>query len=228
MALSIRPATASDLLEMQNTNLWCLPENYQLKYYYYHYVTCPQLLYVAEDYKGRIVGYVLAKMEEDTTVSHGHITSLAVRRTHRKVGLATRLMKNSQGCMRDVMDSEYVSLHVRESNRAAFRLYNETLGYIKFDVERGYYADGEDAYDMRMPFKQESNLGNGKTPRDFLDDEGMARMFPGYEPPAKATANGGGAGADADPDGGGAGPGGGEGAADAQLAASMARLEVAN
>uniref|UniRef100_A0A7S1UHA4 N-acetyltransferase domain-containing protein n=1 Tax=Phaeomonas parva TaxID=124430 RepID=A0A7S1UHA4_9STRA len=178
MAVSIRPATAEDLLQMQSTNLWCLPENYQMKYYYYHYVTCPQLLHVAEDHKGRIVGYVLAKMEEEAVVNHGHITSLAVRRTHRKIGLATNLMKNSQKCMEDVMSAEYVSLHVRESNRAAFHLYNETLGYIKYDVECGYYADGEDAYDMRKPFKLESNLGGGKYARDFLDRDGLIRMFP--------------------------------------------------
>jgi ribosomal protein S18 acetylase RimI-like enzyme len=47
---------------VQNSNLWCLPENYQLKYYYYHIMTWPQLLYVAEERGGKIVGYVLAKM----------------------------------------------------------------------------------------------------------------------------------------------------------------------
>ena len=53
---------ANDLLEVQNSNLWCLPENYQMKYYYYHIMTWPQLLYVAEARGGKIVGYVLAKM----------------------------------------------------------------------------------------------------------------------------------------------------------------------
>ncbi len=33
-----------------------------LQYYMYHILSWPQLLYVAEDYDGRIVGYVLAKM----------------------------------------------------------------------------------------------------------------------------------------------------------------------
>ncbi len=106
-----------------------------MKYYLYHILSWPQLLYVAEDYDGRIVGYVLAKMcvcrilahlskglgqptmwlvhmccswtrlpwfsprpvgarrDEDSTDVHGHITSLAVARTHRKLGLATRLMQ---------------------------------------------------------------------------------------------------------------------------------------
>ena len=60
----IRPATVYDLLQMQTTNLWCLPENYQMKYYMYHILSWPQLLYVAVDHKNRCVGYVLAKMEE--------------------------------------------------------------------------------------------------------------------------------------------------------------------
>jgi len=58
----IRQAKAEDLLQIQATNLWCLPENYQMKYYFYHILSWPQLLYVAEDHRQRIVGYVLAKM----------------------------------------------------------------------------------------------------------------------------------------------------------------------
>lgn len=36
--------------------------NLLLQYYFYHILSWPQLLYVAEDYGGEIVGYVLAKM----------------------------------------------------------------------------------------------------------------------------------------------------------------------
>ena len=32
------------------------------QYYFYHVLSWPQLLFVAEDYDGKIVGYVLAKM----------------------------------------------------------------------------------------------------------------------------------------------------------------------
>ena len=64
--VNIRRATVEDLLEMQACNLACLPENYQMKYYFYHILSWPQLLYVAEDPSKKIVGYVLAKMEEDS------------------------------------------------------------------------------------------------------------------------------------------------------------------
>lgn len=50
--------------------------------------------------------------------------------------------------------AEYVSLHVRKGNKAAFNLYTETLGYTIHDVEAKYYADGEDAYDMRKQLKE--------------------------------------------------------------------------
>lgn len=155
----IRQATVDDLLAMQTCNLMCLPENYQMKYYFYHILSWPQLLYVAEDYNKKIVGYVLAKMEEESTECHGHITSLAVLRTHRKLGLATKLMNAAQRAMQEVFGAEYVSLHVRKSNRAAFHLYTETLGYKIHDVEAKYYADGEDAYDMRKLLKLKPEKG---------------------------------------------------------------------
>lgn len=152
MAVTIRQAQVADLLKIQNANLHCLPENYQMKYYLYHALSWPQLIYIAEDYKGNVVGYVLAKMEEDAVTPHGHITSLAVARSHRKMGLATKLMLCANRAMQETFDAKYVSLHVRESNQAAFHLYKNTLGYKIADVEKEYYADGEDAYDMRKYF----------------------------------------------------------------------------
>merc|ERR1711972_1051311 len=111
------------------------------------------LLYVAEEYNKKIVGYVLAKMEEDSAEVHGHITSLAVLRSHRKLGLASKLMRSAMAAMEETFGAEHVSLHVRVTNRAAFTLYSETLGFEIHDVEHKYYADKEDAYDMRKMFE---------------------------------------------------------------------------
>lgn len=54
-----------------------------------------------------------------------------------------------------VFGAEYVSLHVRKSNRAALHLYKQTLGYEVNDIEAKYYADNEDAYDMRKVLQPE-------------------------------------------------------------------------
>ncbi|TPX38048.1 hypothetical protein SmJEL517_g00067 [Synchytrium microbalum] len=153
--MNIRVATVDDLLYMQNCNLMNLPENYQMKYYIYHALSWPQLSYVAEDHKGRIIGYVLAKMEEDVVESpHGHITSLSVMRNWRRLGIAEKLMSQSQKAMVEVFNAQYCSLHVRKSNRAALQLYRDTLGFLVHEVEKKYYADGEDAYAMRMTFSK--------------------------------------------------------------------------
>ena len=83
--VSIRRATVEDLLLMQQTNLLCLPENYQFKYYIYHYLSWPCLLHVAEEHNGKIVGYVLAKLEDEEVeqnIIQGHITSISVLRTY--------------------------------------------------------------------------------------------------------------------------------------------------
>ena len=52
--------------------------------------------------------------------------------------------------MFETYGAQYVSLHVRESNVAALSLYRDTLGFKVIATEAKYYADGEDAYSMRM------------------------------------------------------------------------------
>jgi len=71
-----------------------------------------------------VVGYVLAKMEEEEsdTEKHGHVTSLSVLRTHRKCGLATALMNSSHTRMKEAFNANFSALHVRETNQAAFHL----------------------------------------------------------------------------------------------------------
>jgi len=139
-------------MAMQNANIMNLPENYNQKYYLYHELTWPQLSYVAEE-DGKIVGYILAKMDEDASAPpHGHVTSISVLRTYRRLGIANKLMLQSQKSMKETFKASYISLHVRKSNRAALGLYRDTLGFQVKDIEKGYYADGEDAYYMSCNF----------------------------------------------------------------------------
>merc|ERR1711998_686705 len=142
----IRRATLADLPQMQ--------------YYIYHVLSWPQLLFVAEDYNHKIVGYVLSKIDEDSEVAHGHITSLAVLRSHRKLGLATKLMSAAQASMVETFEAKHVSLHVRKSNMGALHLYSQTLGYAVKDIAKAYYADSEDAYEMELDFDAEKARNN--------------------------------------------------------------------
>ncbi|GAP85877.1 putative N-terminal acetyltransferase A complex catalytic subunit ard1 [Rosellinia necatrix] len=159
--MDIRLLEPRDIPLIQHANLENLPENYFMKYYLYHALSWPQLSYVAVDVSRpkktpydypKIVGYVLAKMEEEPTdgIQHGHITSLSVMRTHRRLGIAEKLMRQSQLAMVETFGAQYVSLHVRVSNKAAIHLYTKTLGFDQDKTETSYYADGEDAFSMRL------------------------------------------------------------------------------
>ena len=52
--------------------------------------------------------------------------------------------------MVETYGGQYVSLHVRMSNTAALRLYRDTLRFKQEKIEAKYYADGEDAYSMKL------------------------------------------------------------------------------
>ncbi|CAM9018835.1 unnamed protein product [Wickerhamomyces anomalus] len=200
MAITIRLATIADVQGMQNANLHNLPENYQLKYYMYHILSWPEASYVAtttdgpsngeedqnsytKDVKGdpsyvnkneKIVGYVLAKMEDDPDAEdktpHGHVTSLSVMRIYRRQGIAEKLMRQALYSLTETFKAEYVSLHVRKSNRAALHLYRDTLQFEVLSIEKSYYADGEDAYSMKKVLKLDELLPSTFQKSEFVDD----------------------------------------------------------
>ncbi|EON62889.1 hypothetical protein W97_02114 [Coniosporium apollinis CBS 100218] len=187
--MDIRVLRPSDIPNVQTANITNLPENYFCKYYLYHAMSWPQLSYVAVDVSRppktpydppKIVGYVLAKMEEEPAdgVQHGHITSLSVMRTHRRLGLAEKLMRQSQRAMAETYGANYVSLHVRVSNAAAKHLYSDTLGFTIEKTEPKYYADGEDAFSMRMDL---SDLRLKMQDSDDEDEEGSVGQDEGGE-----------------------------------------------
>ena len=51
-------------------------------------------------------------------------------------------MNFAHDSMELTQESDFVSLHVRVSNRAALGLYRDRLGYKIANTEVGYYADG--------------------------------------------------------------------------------------
>jgi ribosomal protein S18 acetylase RimI-like enzyme len=134
-----------DLLQIQECNLQCLPENYQLKYYIYHVASFPEHSFVAVDascYK--LAGYVLGKLDESHAYFTGHITSIAIYPQYRGAGIANLLMETSIDAFRR-FNCRHVTLHVRKSNSVALRLYQGKFEFSLESEEKNYYADGESA-----------------------------------------------------------------------------------
>ena len=110
--------------------------------------------------------------EDETKFNIGQITSLAVFRTYRRLGLAEKLMRQSrielcvsswckiEKMMITLYNCKYCNLHVRESNYAALHLYKDVLHFqymLTFqwrshsleEVDVKYYADQENGLSMR-------------------------------------------------------------------------------
>ena len=96
--------------------------------------------------------------------------------------------------MFETYNAVYVSLHVRVSNIAALALYRDTLGFKVVGTEAKYYADGEDAYSMRMDLDYlreealdaEENDGEGTVGQDEGGEVGSAgKVEDGAQAPKK-------------------------------------------
>ncbi|KAL9102336.1 MAG: hypothetical protein Q9163_002517 [Psora crenata] len=171
--MDIRLLTPADIPHVQSTNITNLPENYFLKYYLYHALSWPQLSYVAVDVsRPKKTPYDPPKISEcDEDASEvgigGEVDEAepyAVKSflylymypsilyfPKLKGGLTlSTLFPRTERAMVETYGARYVSLHVRMSNVAALQLYRDRLGFEVEKVESKYYADGEDAYGMKM------------------------------------------------------------------------------
>ena len=233
------------------------------QYYLYHILSWPQLLYVAEDYGNKIVGYVLAKMcvvtvaclaalldpgpglmqlmsrEDEADPPHGHITSLSVARSHRKLGLAAKLMSAARAALllhvpppatqpadlsvsaqtrrwrRSLAPSTCrctcacptrppsictpppwaTSGHLRPAMlQAQCAATSSELAWCRInDTEAKYYADNEDAYDMRKQLQPVKRPGPdlrstvASTLKQVTRKQPKARALPASEQPSAAA-----------------------------------------
>ncbi|KYN99409.1 putative N-acetyltransferase [Plasmodium gaboni] len=149
--LSIRKCNIYDLLSMQQCNSINLPENYNLRYYFYHALSWQYLSQIAEDVNGKVCGYSLGKLEEDNEYK-GHLTSVAVLKTYRKLKLAFYLILQTHQHLKDIYRADNICLHVRVSNNAALNLYYNLLNYKVNGIETHYYGNKENAYLMEHVF----------------------------------------------------------------------------
>jgi len=90
------------------------------------------------------VAFLLAWVVADELHLHHIATDPAQRRRGAARALVSELLAHGAS-----IRSRLVLLEVRRSNRAAIRLYR-AFGFTAMGVRRDYYADGEDAIEMRL------------------------------------------------------------------------------
>lgn len=93
--------------------------------------------------------------------------------------------------MVETFGAHYVSLHVRESNQAAIHLYEKTLGFQREKTESKYYADGEDAFGMKLDLSIIREQLREERESDSEEvDEGDAVGDVGSDPNKKSSGKG--------------------------------------
>ncbi|WP_440059247.1 GNAT family N-acetyltransferase [Thermogladius sp. 4427co] len=152
----IRQARREDIKSVIDINMVSLPEHYPDEFFYELFDRYGKAFYVAEDPEGRIVGYIMNRVEwkpgffKHFIVRSGHVVSIAVLKEHRGRSLGYALMAYGIYSLKEEYNCEETYLEVRVSNTPAINLYRK-LGYEVVKIARGYYLDGEDAYIMARP-----------------------------------------------------------------------------
>jgi len=159
----LRPFRASDLFKFNNINLDVWTETYDLDYYLSYLSTWHDLCSVQEAPNGRLMGYVIGKVEGRGNEWHGHVTAITVAPEYRRLGLARKMMSTLEHVSDKGYDTFFVDLYVRCNNHVAIEMY-EGLGYSVYRRVKEYYGnlglgrsgqDEEDAFDMRKPLSKD-------------------------------------------------------------------------
>eukprot|EP01090_Pellita_catalonica_P016244 TRINITY_DN4597_c0_g1_i2.p1 TRINITY_DN4597_c0_g1~~TRINITY_DN4597_c0_g1_i2.p1 ORF type:complete len:152 (+),score=26.60 TRINITY_DN4597_c0_g1_i2:46-501(+) len=130
----------------------CIRDRYQRR------VRWPEYFTVAEDTCGRMMGYIMGKVEGKGENWHGHVTAVTVAPEFRRLGIGRKMMYLLEEISEKMHDAYFVDLFVRYSNNVAVGMYKK-LDYIIYHQVEKYYSGkpAEDAYDMRKALPRDVN-----------------------------------------------------------------------
>ena len=98
--ITVRIFQTSDLNDVVNINLQCLPENYNHSFYLMIYYRFPKTFLVAAS-GDKIVGYIMCRIERGFSefrrfnlTKKGHIVSVAILPNYRRKGFGKALIRD--------------------------------------------------------------------------------------------------------------------------------------
>ena len=107
-------------------------------------------LFLAAVEEDAVVGYVGCQ----TVLDEGYITNVAVASSHRRKGVATKLLAELRNCAIQ-KDLSFITLEVRISNVPAIALY-EGAGYRPVGTRRNFYSNPKEDALLMTCFLKES------------------------------------------------------------------------
>jgi len=153
---SVRRFNCRDLLCFNTVNLDYFTETYNLNFYMQYLARWPEYCLMAVTPNHSNMAYILGKAEGTGRLWHGHVTAVTVGPPYRRQGMAQKLMNYLENVTINRHNAYFVDLFVRVSNTVAIEMY-KAFGYSMYRTVLGYYANDENAYDMRkaMPRDKE-------------------------------------------------------------------------
>ncbi len=115
--------------------------------------TKQQIAYLLTDYNSislvakvndKIVGFIIGKINVQRKSLVGHILTIDISPTHRRKGIAERLLQEIEKIFRE-KGIKVCYLEVREDNIAALSLYQKS-GYRKIGRLKNYYGNAHGIY----------------------------------------------------------------------------------
>lgn len=119
-----------------------LPERYNPVIFNQFYEASPDGFLVAL-HNSTVIGFLIGIKTTPTTA---RILMLSVKKSHRKQGIGTALLKTYLAEMKQ-HQVKRLDLEVRTTNHAALEFYKKQ-GFALKDVLSGFYQNGQDAYCM--------------------------------------------------------------------------------
>ncbi len=147
MQYRIMPVTAAHIGQMAEIEKLCFPDPWsrQLLEEMLYLPGTAAFAAVSED--GAVLGYTSAQ----TVLDEGYINNVAVRPEYRRQGIASDLLETLRRRGAE-LGLAFLTLEVRESNKAAQALYTKH-GYLEVGCRRNYYEHPkEDAILMTLEF----------------------------------------------------------------------------
>jgi ribosomal-protein-alanine acetyltransferase len=143
MELKIETATIKSLDALYHIELQCFNEEAFSKHQISYLLTDYNTIGLLAKSNADIAGFIIAQMESEDK-EFGHIVTLNIAPNFRHKGIATKLLLDIEGFLKQRGITE-CRLEVREDNHAAIKLYNK-LGYQIIGKLDRYYGKKHGVY----------------------------------------------------------------------------------
>jgi ribosomal-protein-alanine N-acetyltransferase len=137
-AVIVEPSTWRDLSALRNLERVCFPLDAWPLMDLVGVLAFPGVVRLKATQDGEMIGFIAAAIRRLQNVAW--IATLGVLPAFRRQGFGSILLSSCE----DQIRVPRIRLSVRASNQPAQRLYTR-FGYVRHDVWRRYYSDGEDA-----------------------------------------------------------------------------------